>query len=507
MKFKTNFTLILISLLFINCKKEKEPNTPEEKLPTSEISLENATLIGDEDITTPYGKIVMEHNYITEGSDELFDALDFQRASQAYIWATPMVSFKQWQVEQAKTFNATKLGDFVVYKSLKEKRGIVTANLTTPYVINFLSLAEGSIKVKVPQGPMAGMFLDLWQRPVSDIGQTGPDQGKGGTYIIAGPEDDLSKYQGQADYVFQSETNNIFIGVRLLDPSPEFESKIEKEMQVARVDGGYESIRFIKGVDKEWSGTAPRGLEFWKLLSELYQEEPTRNQDKALAAMLEPLGVAKGTPFVPNERQKRILLEGGAMGELMLKNMQMNPRFAEPYWEGTSWYKSFDFTVPQITKDKVELDERAVWFYEAVTSSEGMVNPTPGKGQVYMTVKRDSDKNLFRADKTYKLTIPKDVPVAQFWSLSLYSENTRRNYDNGGTEIASASLDSKMEQLQYNQDGSVDLYIGAKAPEGMESNFMKTVGQDGWFVYFRLYAPTQPFFDKSFSLPDFVIVN
>jgi len=66
--------------------------------------------------------------------------------------------------------------------------------------------------------------------------------------------------------------------------------------------------------------------------------------------------------------------------------------------------------------------------------------------------------------------------------------------DNGGTDIASTSLDSRMKQLQYNKDGSVDLYIGAKAPKGMESNFMKTVGTDGWFVYFRLYAPTRPFF-------------
>lgn len=55
----------------------------------------------------------------------------------------------------------------------------------------------------------------------------------------------------------------------------------------------------------------------------------------------------------------------------------------------------------------------------------------------------------------------------------------------------------------YNADGSIDLYIGAKAPAGFEKNFMKTVRHDGWFVYFRLYAPLQQFFDKSFSLPDF----
>jgi hypothetical protein len=471
------------------------------------VALDKAKLVGDETISTPYGEVKLEDTMIEKGSQTLFDAMDFQRASQAYIWSTPAVSYKQWQVAQAETFNAHNLGDFVVYKTLKEKRGIVTGNLTTPYVINFLSLKEGSIKVKVPAGAIAGMFLDLWQRPVSDIGQTGPDQGKGGTYIIVGPDDDPKKYEGKADYVFQSETNNIFIGLRLLDPSPEFEHKVAKEMQVGRVNGPLKSINFIKGVDKEWSATAPRGLAYWELLSQLYQEEPTRDQDKVFAAMLKPLGIAKGQPFKPTERQKKILLKGAAMGELMLRNLQINPRFTQPYWPGTHWYKSFDFTVPQITEERVELDERAEWFYEAVTSSEGMVNPTPGKGQVYMTTKRDSKGNLLRADKTYKLHVPKDVPVAQFWSVTLYSEDTRRPYDNGGTDISSINLSSRMKQLKYNDDGSVDIYIGAKSPKGMESNFLKTVDNDGWFVYFRLYAPTKPFFDKTFALPDFEEVS
>ncbi len=467
------------------------------------VLLEEAKLTGDEIVNSPYGEISIEHNFITKGSQELFDAMDFQRACQAYIWSTPAVSFKQWQVAQAETFDARHLGDFVVYKTLKERRGIVTANLTTPYVINLTSLADGSIVVKVPAGAIAGVILDLWQRPVCDIGMTGPDKGQGGTYIIVSPEDDMAKYEGKANFVFQSETNNLFIGLRLLDFSPEFETRVQEELKVARVGQDFKPMRFINGVDKEWSATAPRGMGFWELLSTIYQEEVTREQDKLFAAMLEPLGIQKGETFSPDERQKKLLLQGAAMGELMLRNLQTNPRFADPYWQGTNWYKSFDFTVPQITKEKVEMDERAVWFYEAVGSSEGMVNPTPGAGQVFMTTKRDKNGNLLRADKTYKLTVPKDVPVAQFWSLTLYSEDTRRPYDNGGTDIPSTSLDSKMQQIKVNNDGSVDLYIGATAPEGMESNFMKTVGKDGWFVYFRLYAPTEPFFDKSFSLPDF----
>ena len=198
------------------------------------------------------------------------------------------------------------------------------------------------------------------------------------------------------------------------------------------------------------------------------------------------------------------MLKGGAMGELMIRNLQVNPRYTEVYWPGTHWYKSFDFHTEQETDARVELDERATWFYEAVASTKGMVNPTPGAGQVYMTTKRDSQGRMLRADKNYKLHVPKGVPVEQFWALTLYSENTRRAYDNGGKDVRSVNLDSRLKDLKYNADGSVDLYVGPKAPKGFEMNHMKTAGDDGWFVYFRLYAPSQPFFDKSYKLPDFV---
>lgn len=155
-----------------------------------------------------------------------------------------------------------------------------------------------------------------------------------------------------------------------------------------------------------------------------------------------------------------------------------------------------------MTATRVELDERATWFYEAISSTEGMVNPVVGAGQVYMTTKRDSNGDLFRADRTYRLHVPAEVPVAQFWALTLCSEDTRRPYENGLGTKRSCNLDSRLDALRHNDDGSVDLYIGPSAPVGYETNHMKTVGEDGWFVYFRLYAPLEPWFDKTFALTD-----
>lgn len=468
-------------------------------------SLENARLYGDSAIDTPYGSVNLEHGYLTDKSSELvFDAMDFQRACQAYVWSTPLVSYATWKTEENAAFGVGDFGTFAILQSMKEKRGIVTGNLTTPYIFQFTDLEGGPIMLDYPAGPTAGAFIDAWQRSTSDLGLTGPDGGNGGTYIVVGPRDDPSDYESQADFVFRSATVNVGIGLRLLDPDPEFAEAFLGTMRMARVGEPLKPCRFARDVDQEWSGTAYRGLDYWRVLHEIINQEPVREQDKPWIAMLEPLGIEKGGTFEPDPRQTKILLQGAAFGELMARNLQVVPRFAEPYWQGTSWYKSFDFSMAQSTDHKVELDERTTWFYEAVSATKGMVTPSVGKGQVYMTTKRDADGNLLRADSTYRLSIPADVPVEQFWSLTLYSENTRRPYDNGGTAIEAVSLDSRMEQLEYNDDGSIDLYIGATAPDGMEANHMKTLGDDGWFVYFRLYGPAQSFFDKSFSLPDFV---
>ncbi len=325
----------------------------------------------------------------------------------------------------------------------------------------------------------------------------------GATYIVVGPNDDPSGCQKPGLHVFQCATNNIFIGLRILDQNPAFYEQITKDFRMGRFASTMQPIRFIRGRDIEWSATAPRGLDYWRKLSEVIQEEPVREVDKAWMALVEPLGIAKGKTFAPDDRQQAILLKGATMGELMMRNLQVNPRYTEPYWSGTSWYKSFDFQIEQETADAVQIDQRATWFYEAVGTTKGMVNPQPGEGQVYMTTKRDGNGDMLRADATYKVHVPSRVPVKLFWSLTLYSENTRRPYDNGGTKTSDASLDSRMKQLKYADDGSIDPYVGSKVPAAYEPNYLKTVSDDGWFVYFRLYAPELAFFDKTFKLPDF----
>lgn len=103
----------------------------------------------------------------------------------------------------------------------------------------------------------------------------------------------------------------------------------------------------------------------------------------------------------------------------------------------------------------------------------------------------------------YTLRVPANAPAKQFWAMTLYDTETRSFID---TKHDIAGLDSKKD-LVKNEDGSVDLYFGPEAPQGKEKNWIPTAPGRGWFAYFRLYAPTEAYFDRSWKLPDLVHVK
>jgi hypothetical protein len=237
---------------------------------TDKLDLISATLEGDEVITTPIGDIELINTYFNDdASSRLFDEMDYQRAVQSYIWSHPLVSMTTWRNRQGAAYGATGSNDFVVLKSLKEKRGIVTGNLTTPYICNFGSLKDGPLVVEYPAGKTAGGFLDFWQRPVADLGLTGPDQGNGATYIIVGPEADPKTFEKEGVFVIQSATNNLFFGLRILDPDAAFYTKFKATLKMGRHGAPLQLCRFVEDGNIEWSATAPRAIEYWQLLSDV----------------------------------------------------------------------------------------------------------------------------------------------------------------------------------------------------------------------------------------------
>jgi len=248
-----------------------------------------------------------------------------------------------------------------------------------------------------------------------------------------------------------------------------------------------------------WSGTQPRGIAYWNEVARLIDDEPVHERDRITVASLERLGIKKGTPFAPDARQRSILEQATVVGEAMARAIGFEPRF-----EGATIYPERDWKIAlfldpsQEGEHTTQLDERTAWFYEAVTASKGMTTKVPGQGQVYLHVGKDADGEWLLGEHTYELTVPANAPVEQFWSFTAYDNDTRCFIDNPHDRADRGSRDA----LTQNADGSVTLVIGPEPPADGTENWIPTVPGRGWFGYFRFYAPTQEYFDRSWQLPD-----
>jgi hypothetical protein len=449
-------------------------------------------------IKTRIGALKFTHDFANgyptdETVEKLYDERDFQRACQAYLWSLPAVSFASWQRGITKGLGA-RSGQIVSILSYEARRGILTANATTPYYLGFANLSAGPLVLVIPARGVQGGISDAWQSNV-------PDSEAPATYLVLGPgqnvSDDVAGYA-----VRHSPTFNIFLGVRLTDTDPQRAKEALAQLQMypyAQRDHPPKMEIFDAGT-KAWSGLPPRGMEYWQRLDDVIQREPLEPRDIFFHAMLRPLGLEKGKPFKPNARQKKILTEAALVGEAMAKANSADRRFAGgKFRSNTHW----DFALQLDADDPSAfwnlLDERASWFYEAVGAGPAMAPKRPGPSSAYLGAYKDKAGKWLDGGKSYRLRVPPNPPIKLFWSVTVYDVDTRALIRNK-QKIADRS--SRMD-LRKNANGSMDIYCGPKAPAGFEKNWIPTVPGKNWFAYFRFYQPTEAYFDRSWPLPDF----
>jgi hypothetical protein len=441
-----------------------------------------------------------ENGYPTDETvTKLYDEMDFQRACQAYLWGLPVVSFAEWQKAHEDVFNAGDR-DFVIYTSYKDKLGILTANATTPYVFAFGNLAKtGPLVLELQPGLNASSIGNVWQLAMMDVGAMGPDQGKGGKYLIVPPGSDMPDVEGY--FMVRLTTQNYGMGFRSLDPDKEKGIAWIRTLQLYPYEerDNPPETTFIDAADRDWSHVQPRGMAYWERLAGIINNDVVLEHNRVMMAMLKPLGIEKGKPFNPDERQTAILTEAALIGEAMAKANSFEKRFEDVYYRPDTYWKYvmlWDWT--HETENYHQLDELAAYTYEAVGTNKAMATKIPGIGQAYLGAYKDNQGEWLDGGSSYTLHVPPNVPMKQFWSVTVYDVNTRCLIIN---EEQIADRSSRMDLIE-NSDGSVDLYFGPTAPVGMEQNWIPTVPGKAWFTYFRFYAPTEPYFDREWALPD-----
>ncbi|WP_295890612.1 DUF1254 domain-containing protein [uncultured Vibrio sp.] len=457
--------------------------------------------------TTRIGDIDYQNGYPTvETMDQVLNEMDFQRATQLYMWGVPLTGIMEWVNTNRNEFNLEE-GQLSYYFTRAQKQGIITSNFTTPYICGAWNVSEtGPLVLELPEARMAGMLMDVHQRIQTDLSLLGPDKGKGGKYLILPPghkEVDAPGY-----HVIYSKSSVVFVGLRILDPNIDTAAKeIVPNVKTYTWEDGKEGkvLPVVATPEVEWSNIPKDGLEYWQTIHQWLQEEAIiEERDRFMVAYLKGLGIEKGKPFSPTAEQKTLLIEASEAGRIMSQSNDYMKRFAEPYWEGTNWKDAIAPETNQRTEHYDQIDERNAWFWEAVTISRGMKSTIPGFGQRYMVTYTDADDGFLTGEHTYKLNVPADVPATNFWAVTLYSEKDRLMIEN---DAGSPEVSSRKQNLKVNADGSTDLYFGPKPVEGFENNWIQTNPGKGWFPYFRFYGPTEQMFDKTWTMGDIELVK
>jgi hypothetical protein len=143
--------------------------------------------------------------------------------------------------------------------------------------------------------------------------------------------------------------------------------------------------------------------------------------------------------------------------------------------------------------DAYPIDARGLTDYWAFSTVKHL-----GAGQFYLMTIRDNAGNPLDGSKSYRLTIPAEVPVTQYWSAVVYNRATHTFIRNAPR----LSRSSQNEDLQMNPDGSASIYFGPKASPEQQTNWIPTDPGGKFEVLFRLYGPQKPLFDKTWKLSD-----
>ena len=411
----------------------------------------------------------------------VFDELDHQMACQAYLWALPLVSYAQWKTQHYDVFGATA-SDLVQYLSYRDRLGLITANATTPYILNFFDLSEtGPLVIELPPGPTAGGMSDFWQREFAVLGEMGPDAGHGGRHVVVPPGQDAPAVE-DGYYVHRATGVNMMFGFRTLDPDPERARKL------------VEAVRIYPYADREDppppassprpAGRGPATSRAASTTGSGCTASTRPRSSTSVTASTWPCssssGIEKGKPFDPDDRLSTLLSRASAAGELMAQVNTFAKRFeGSRYWPDRQWDLAIVLdNSAQRGRNYDELLERASWFYEAVSFSEAMKSQTPGAGQAYLGTYTDADGAWLDGARSYRLHVPANPPAKLFWSATVYDVSTRCLIDN---EQQRGDRGSRDPDVMRNDDGSVDLYFGPTAPAGRESNWVQTIPGRHWF--------------------------
>ena len=456
---------------------------------------------------SPVGAQEFEPQYIggyptAETIEAMFEEYDYQAAVQFYVWGYAYLNnlgMHKALVEMG--------GDERSFYSFDKRVGpqhqIMTANTMVIYAWSrIIDLSKGPVVMEIPRG-VRGHLYDMSSRAYQDVGDVGPDEGKGGKYLVVNADFDGVVPEGH-HLVRNPYSDTIILGVRTF---PAAEGSVEAAVEVAKQIKWYylseadnpPANSFVSIGTNAFSQEWPRDERVFEWLAEAFNLDSVPASGLAHMGNMRCLGIEANKPFNPDERAKRILKRAAKTAEAMVLSMSYSDRVTEKTYDNRQYGPIFASEYPTFyAESHEEAEERVAQGHMLIANVAVQIPATPGTGGFYTNTFTDSDGNFLLGENTYRLRVPPKVPVKQFWQIPVYSAKTRAMINNDQGRFSLGGMDD----LKREAEGSVILYFGPEAPEGFEQNWIQTNPGEGWFTLPRLFAPLEPILDKTWRWND-----
>ena len=430
----------------------------------------------------------------------LYDNLDRSRGFGVYLDNLGAVAIRAFLSSLAAQ-GADAPNKIAIFEQLMDSQSMVlTANTSTLYAFSRTDLAkDGPTIIEVPPG-MLGFLDDDWQRFVGDIGVTGPDRGKGGKYLVVPPGYDGQIPQGY--FLLKPRTNKNFLFLRG-SIAEGLEAGAKNMTSGIRIYPLKDAAKpapttFINMSGKSFNTLFPNTLAYYEHLNQIIQDEPIDAIDPAQRGAIATIGIVKGKPFTPDERMKELLTEAATLGSATARAITFEPRLDGVYlYPDTDSVWSAFFANRNATFESdgtMQLEAAVLYYFNAGGVTPAMAKTAVGVGSDYAGAYLDANKQPFDGSKTYKLHLPPNVPVNNFWAVTIYDTQMRSMLQ---TDQRFPTVGSQTKGIQKNADSSFDIYFSPKAPAGKENNWLQTVPGKSFFVILRMYGPLEPWLNKT----------
>jgi hypothetical protein len=258
--------------------------------------------------------------------------------------------------------------------------------------------------------------------------------------------------------------------------------------------------RFVDGYPDRISTLPFYDFRYFQDLYDIISVEPVRPRDKVMMGMLASIGMEPGKPFNPSPKAKAAMERAVVDAYFYMQDRFFKVQANNLFWPDRHYTYFFlpdpdgGFTFETATA--LLYDNRSDMYHPG-TYYPKRLPKTPATA--YLGALGDSEGRPLDSGKNYKLHVPNNVPVKQFWALIVYDFATWAFIYNPQDRVGLSTYDKP--NMKVNADGSVDIYFGPKAPKGLESNWIPTEGKRPIPVM-RFYGGTEEFWNKSFKLPD-----